>query len=53
MCEAIVNTDGTEAILRKWVEENRKWYRFVVEDYTRIAEPVEHYDVHRVESSTL
>jgi Glycosyl transferase family 2 len=40
------NTDNTEAILRQWVQENRKWYRFVVEEYTNIAEPVQDYGVH-------
>jgi len=40
------NTDGTHAILRQWVEENRKWYRFVVEDYKDIATPVQNYGVH-------
>ena len=40
------NTDNTEAILRKWVEDNRKWYRLVVEDYTDIESPVQEYGVH-------
>ena len=40
------NTDGTEAILRQWVEDNRKWYRFIAEDYTDIEAPVQDYGVH-------
>ena len=40
------NTDNTEAILRQWVEENRKWYRHVVEDYTDLEVPLQEYGVH-------
>ena len=40
------NTDNTEAILRQWVEENHKWYRHIVEDYTNVEENLEQYDVH-------
>ena len=40
------NTDKTEAILKKWIEANRKWYRLVVEDYRDIDVPVQDYGVH-------
>jgi hypothetical protein len=40
------NTDNTEAILKEWIEANRKWYRLVVEDYTDIEVPVQDYGVH-------
>ena len=40
------NTDKTEAILKEWIEANRKWYRLVVEDYRDIDVPVQDYGVH-------
>jgi hypothetical protein len=40
------NTDGTERILRDWVEANRKWYRLIVEDYRDVEVSVENYGVH-------
>lgn len=40
------NTDNTESILRQWVEENFKWYRHIVEDYSDIGTPVHEYGVH-------
>ena len=40
------NTDNTTAILQQWADDNRKWYRLVVEDYTDIDVPVQDYAVH-------
>lgn len=40
------NTDKTEAVLKEWIEANRKWYRLVVEDYRDIDVPVQDYGVH-------
>ena len=40
------NTDNTSTILRQWADENRKWYRHVVEDYTDLETPLEQYGVH-------
>ena len=40
------NTDDTEGILRRWAEENHKWYRHIVEDYTNVEVDLEQYDVH-------
>lgn len=40
------NTDNTTAILQQWADDNRKWYRLVVEDYTNIDVPVQDYAVH-------
>jgi len=40
------NTDETEAILKAWVAEQGKWYRFVVTDYSDIEVPVHEFDVH-------
>ena len=40
------NTDNTEQILKDWLETNRKWYRFVVEDYENLEVPVQNFDVH-------
>ena len=40
------NTDKTEPILRAWVEENHKWYRHIVEDYTNVEVDREQYEVH-------
>ncbi len=40
------NTDKTSTILKQWADENRKWYRHVVEDYTDLETPIEQYGVH-------
>lgn len=40
------NTDKTEALLREWVEANRKWYRLVIEEYEDIDTPIQEYGVH-------
>lgn len=40
------NTDNTEAILRAWLDDNRKWYRLVIEEYQDIDTPVQEYGVH-------
>lgn len=40
------NTDNTSKILREWLEENSKWYRHVVADYTDLEIPLQQYGVH-------
>ena len=40
------NTDNTSKILKDWADENRKWYRHVVEDYTDLEVPVHKFGVH-------
>ena len=40
------NTDDTEQILRDWCNENAKWYRHVVEDYSDLDVAVENFGVH-------
>jgi hypothetical protein len=40
------NTDLTSKILKDWADENRKWYRHVVEDYTDLDTPLQQYGVH-------
>jgi len=40
------NTDNTEQILRDWCNENAKWYRHVVEDYSDLDVPVQDFGVH-------
>lgn len=40
------NTDDTENILRQWVNDNAKWYRNIIEDYSDIEAPVQEYGVH-------
>jgi hypothetical protein len=40
------NTDKTQEILHAWANENAKWYRHVVEDYTNVEVDLEQYEVH-------
>jgi hypothetical protein len=40
------NTDQTQEVLRDWINENRQYYRLVIEDYKDVVENVEKYGVH-------
>jgi GR25 family glycosyltransferase involved in LPS biosynthesis len=40
------NTDHTQEVLRDWINENRQYYRLVIEDYKDVVENVEKYGVH-------